>query len=79
MVHHFQHQAGNLTWLQLLENWTWIEFFLKFDFEAWIKIFKCCREGKFGVGTWKEFEVVNGNKRWTFEVIAYEGIVFFEK
>ena len=62
-------------------DWLWTEILLEVDFEAWIKLFEGWRGEKFGLRTWKEFDVCNGNEGrifGTFEVIAYEAFVFLD-
>ena len=40
---------------------TWTGIFLGVDLEAWIKLFEGWRGGKYGLKTWKEYDVCNGN------------------
>ena len=61
-------------------DWLCTRILLEVDLETWMNLFEGW-EGKFGLWTWKEFDVCIGNEGQIFgifEVIAYETLVFLD-
>ena len=74
-------EGENSVEIVLRLDWLWTRIFLEVDLEAWIKLFEGQRWGKFGLRTWKEFDVCNGKIGRifkNFEIIAYEALVFLD-
>ena len=59
----------------------WTSIFLGVDLETWIKLFEGRRGWKYGLNTWKKFDVCKGKVGRIFEkfeIMAYEALVFLD-